>query len=193
MFDDAFVGDGAYGYGYSPMSVQDAMSGENVRHDPFDAAVGGGNGTGPNIPGLNCSATLETGALHRNESYSTPGWHSYSASSSSAYNGQNSGYSSASSVSNETGSSTVWHNGGYSVPGNRNIQREIPINDLLSAEIKIKLFAAFSNDPVVKEKVDQFICGAAKSYKSGDLALNSFKKSMKVAAYIYSQGNNNGK
>ncbi len=195
MFDDAFVGDGAYGYGYSPMSVQDAMSGENVRYDPFDAAVGGGNGTAPNIPGLNCSATAETGALYRNESYNNPGGRSSSASSSSAYNGQNSGHSSASSsMYTENGSSVVWRNGGYSVPGNANVRREVSINDLLSAEMKIKLFAAFSNDPVVKAKVDKFIYGAAKSYKNGDLARNDFKKSMKVAAYIYSHKNNdNGK
>lgn len=196
MFDDAFVGDGAYGCGYSPMSVQDAMSGENVRHDPFDAAVGGGNGTGPNIPGLNCSATLETGATHRNESYSTPGWKSYSNSSSSSYNGQNNSYSSSSSSSSEseTNKSIVWRNGRSSVSRSGNVQREVSLNEALSTEEKIKLFAAFSNDPAVKKKVDEFICGAAESYKSGNLARNDFEKSMKVAAYIYShKNNNNGK
>jgi len=189
MFDETFT-DGAYGPGCSPMSVQDAMSGENVRYDDGDAAVGGGNGIGPNIPGLNCSATAETGVLYRNENYSNPVCTSYSNPSSSSDYGQSGSYSPPSSMSSSSGSPMVYRGGRSSVSQGAPV-REVSINELLTAEQKIKLFAAFSDDPAVKKIVNDFIYGAAKSYKSGDLARNDFKKSMKVAAFIYS--NFNGK
>ena len=196
MEDSAFGRGGTYGPDYVPMAGTDLKNNESIRYDYFDAQVGGI--VGANVPGVNCNAAAEFGMLYPNDTpYGSSGYNPSSDTSNGQqqrgiYNGNQPPPPAA--IHTASGENVVYHNGKAFICDEKGAERAVTINELLSAEEKVKLFAAFINDPVVAKRVDRIMVGATRRYSCGESSRNDFKKIMTVGAFIYSnQKNNNGK
>ena len=210
MWDEAYKGDNTYGRDTLPMDGTDLTKTECTRNDYFDALVGGGNGIGPNVPGVNCNP-LEQGMMYntdrpygRAENNGGSGYNHYGASYqqnavNDAYNQQS---SSSTTTNNSTGADYSHYTcGGSAYNNGQPLRRTISVNDSLSPENKIKLFADFINDDdpavakKVAKKVDEMMLTASKRFASGELSMNDFTKTLMTAIYINShkKDKDNGK